>query len=143
MFDVSFIIEGDPVAKGRPKFARRGKFVSVYTPKKTKTYEDKVAEVARIAMGDQEPLETPVTVSIMIYFPVPASYSKKRREACLNQTEMHLKRPDMDNVYKAITDAMNGIVYQDDCQIVSMHVDKVYADVGSVSVYVYEKLALK
>jgi len=38
---------------------------------------------------------------------------------------------------------MNGIVYQDGCQIVSMHVDKVYANAGSVSVYVYEKLALK
>lgn len=140
MFITSFVIEGDPVAKGRPKFARRGKFVSVYTPEKTKTYEAKVAEVAMIAMGDHDPLETPIVVCVYISMAVPASYSKKRRKDCLDKIERPLKKPDIDNVAKGITDAMNGIVYQDDCQIVSLHVTKVYATESSVSIFISEEL---
>jgi len=140
MFSTGFIIEGDPVAKGRPKFARRGKFVSVYTPEKTKTYETKVAEIATNAMGDQEPLETPVVVSIWIYLQIPKSYSKKRFADCINQLERPTKKPDIDNVAKAVTDAMNGIVYQDDSQIVSIHIHKYYASTGSVIVFISEDL---
>ena len=140
MFKTSFIIDGNPVAKGRPKFGRRGKFVSVYTPEKTRTYESKVAEIAKAAMGDQEPLETPVVVCVYICLPIPASYSKKRRQDCIDKIERPLKKPDADNVAKAVTDAMNGIVYQDDCQIVSLHITKVYGTDGSVGVYVAEEL---
>ena len=48
---VRFTVDGVPVGKGRPKFARRGNFVTAYTPTKTKTYEQQVADAARVAMG--------------------------------------------------------------------------------------------
>ncbi len=38
-FMVNFMVEGTPVPKGRPRFARRGKFVSTYSPKTTVDYE--------------------------------------------------------------------------------------------------------
>ena len=140
MFKTSFIVEGTPVAKGRPKFRRINNFVSVYTPAKTRAYENEVGAIAKVAMGDQEPLETPVVVCVYISMAVPASFSKKRRQDCLDKIERPLKKPDIDNVAKAITDAMNGIVYQDDCQIVSLHVTKVYAIESSVSVFISEEL---
>ena len=46
-FQLFFTVEGTPVGKGRPKFARRGNFVTAYTPTKTRTYESLIAEAAK------------------------------------------------------------------------------------------------
>ena len=140
MFKTNFVVYGMPVGKQRPRFRRQGNFVRTYTAPKTKSYEDEVQVEAAKAMGDQEPLETPVVVCIYIMFPVPASYSKKRTKDCLDKIERPTKKPDIDNVAKAVTDAMNGIVYKDDSQIVSMHLTKVYADTAGVHVYISEEL---
>ena len=74
------------------------------------------------------------TYTDAIKLAVPKSYSKKRTEACLNGLERPTKKPDWDNVAKSICDAMNGIVYQDDTQIVDAHVTKVYAANSGVDV---------
>ena len=139
-FMVNFMVEGTPVPKGRPRFARRGKFVSTYSPKTTVDYETKVAEAAQLAMGSSEPLETPVGAYIYITLPIPASYSKKRTQACLSGDERPTKKSDIDNFCKAIFDGMNGIVFLDDSQIVSLHSTKVYGTIGMVEVMVKEEL---
>ncbi len=139
-FMVTFMVEGTPVPKGRPRFARRGKFVSTYSPKTTVDYESKVSESAKLAMGASEPLETPVGAYIYITLPVPASYSKKRTQACLSGQERPTKKSDIDNYCKAIFDGMNGIVFVDDCLIVSLHATKVYGTIGMVEVMIKEEL---
>jgi Holliday junction resolvase RusA-like endonuclease len=87
---------------------------------------------ARQAIGASEPLQGALTVFLYLRYAVPASYSKKRKEACLRGVE-YPKRIDLDNVYKSITDAMNGIVYTDDSQIVEAHITKVYAETAGAS----------
>jgi len=139
-FMVTFMVEGTPVPKGRPRFARRGKFVSTYSPKTTVDYESKVAESAKLAMGASEPLETPLAAYIYITLPVPASYSKKRTQACLSGQERPTKKSDIDNYCKAIFDGMNGIVFVDDSLIVSLHATKVYGTIGMVEVMIKEEL---
>jgi len=139
-FLMTYMVEGNPVGKGRPKFARRGNFVSTYTPTKTRDYETVIKEAAKKAMGSNEPLETPVTVAIYITVPVPQSYSKKRTEACLKDIERPIKKPDIDNIAKCFLDAMNDIVYKDDTQVLTLHVTKVYGTVGMVEVMVKEDL---
>ncbi len=139
-FQVMFLVEGTPIGKGRPKFARRGNFVSTYTPTKTRDYETLIAEAARKAMGSSEPLKTPVAAFIYITVPIPQSYSKKRTAACLDGSERPCKKPDADNILKAFFDAMNKIVYEDDSQIVSIHATKQYGLVGMVEVLVKEEL---
>jgi len=139
-FIVTYQVEGNPVGKGRPKFARRGNFVSTYTPTKTRDYEDLIKDAARKAMGSNELLETPVTVAIYITVPIPQSYSKKRTEACLSGSERPIKKPDIDNVAKCFLDAMNEIVYKDDTQVLTLHIAKVYGTVGMVEVMVKEDL---
>jgi Holliday junction resolvase RusA-like endonuclease len=134
---ILYKLYGEPVAKGRPRFTRQGR---AYTPAKTKTYEDEVAVMAKAAMHCLEPLTTPVAVFVYVTFAVPQSYSKKRREACLEGLERHVKRPDLDNIVKAITDGMNGVVYEDDSQIVSLHATKVYGTDAMVEVMVTEQL---
>jgi Holliday junction resolvase RusA-like endonuclease len=134
-FQVIFSVEGDPVGKQRPRFSRG----RTYTPKKTTEYEGLIANKARLAMGLAEPLETPVAVYIYINHAIPASYSKKRREDCLARIERP-KKPDLDNVAKGCLDAMNGIVYKDDVQVVSLYVTKRYDTIASVHVCVREEL---
>lgn len=139
-FMVTFMVEGNPVGKGRPRFAKRGKFVSTYTPTKTRDYESIIKDAAKQAMGNSAPLETPVTVAIYITVPIPTSYSKKRTEACLKGSERPIKKPDIDNIAKCFLDAMNEIVYLDDTQVLTLHVTKVYGTVGMVEVMVKEDL---
>ena len=134
-FQLIFSVEGDPVGKQRPRFARG----RTYTPKKSADYESLIASQALSAMCPSLPLETPVAVYIYINHAIPASYSKKRKEACLNRLERP-KKPDLDNVAKSFLDAMNGIVYMDDVQVVSLHVTKRYETIASVHVCVREEL---
>lgn len=134
---VTFIVDGDPVPKGRPRFARRGQFVQTYTDAKTIDYETQVAMRARHAIGSTKPLEGALSVFLYLRYTVPASYSKKRKEACLRGVE-YPKRIDIDNVYKSVTDAMNGIVYLDDSQIVEAHIKKVYAEESGANIMVQE-----
>jgi len=135
MFQVIFNVEGDPVGKQRPRFARG----RTYTPKKTVDYEKHIADKAREAMGSSEPLETPVAVYIYANHAIPASYSKQRRANCLAGIERP-KVNDIDNVCKSVLDAMNNIVYLDDKQVVSLHATKRFDTIASVHICVREEL---
>ena len=136
MIQIMFTIYGEPVPKGRPRFSTRGKFPVAYTPEKTKNYESEVGMMAKAAMGASEPLEGALEAFIYVTFAVPASYSKKRTEACLSGQEKHTKKPDLDNVVKAVLDGMSDIVFLSDSQITSIHATKVYGEVAKVEVLV-------
>jgi len=136
MIQIMFTIYGHPVAKGRPRFSTRGKFPVAYTPEKTKNYESDVGMMAKAAMGASKPLEGALEAFIYVTFPVPASYSKKRTEACLSGQEKHIKKPDLDNVIKSVIDGMDKIVFENDSQITSIHSTKVYGEVPKVEVLV-------
>jgi Holliday junction resolvase RusA-like endonuclease len=138
---IMFTVYGDAVGKQRPRFARRGNFVSTYSPQKTKTYEDEIRLMAKAAMGASEPLETPVTVAIYIRVGIPASFSKQKRKDALEGILKPTKKPDADNILKCFLDAMNGIVYLDDKQVVNIHLTKVYAETPAVEIMVKEDLA--
>ena len=137
---VMFTVYGEPVGKGRPRFARRGNFVSTYSPQKTKTYEDEIKMMAKAAMGSSEALDTPVTVAIYIRVGIPASFSKQKRKDALEGIIKPTKKPDIDNIAKCFLDGMNDIVYLDDKQVVNLHVTKVYAETPAVEVMVKEDL---
>ena len=138
MLMVNFTVYGPPQGKARPRFRKIGNFVQTYTPAKTKSYEDEIKMFAKAAMGATEPLETPVEVFLYIRNSVPASYSKKRTEACLSGQEKPINKTDIDNIAKAFLDGMNGIVYKDDRQVVELHAKKTYAEIAAVEVLVKE-----
>jgi len=139
-FMVTFKVDANPVGKQRARYAKRGNFVQTYTPDKTRNYESLIKEAAIEAMGSSEPLETPVNLYLYIRAPIPKSLPKKRIEACLNGLEKPIKKPDASNVLKSVEDAMNGVVYKDDSQIVNIHVSKVYSSVSGVDVCIKECL---
>lgn len=126
--DVYFIVEGEVVGKGRPRFTNRNGYVTAYTPKKTMDYEKKVREAylneyQPLRWVDKEPLEMIVNA----YFEIPKSASKKARENML-LNEYPTKKPDFDNILKTIADALSGMTYGDDCQIVKATVNKIWSE---------------
>ena len=139
-FMVTFKVDGTPVPKGRARYARRGNFISTYTPEKTRTYETLIKDAAIEAMGSSEPLETPVSLYLYIRVPIPKSCTKKRLEAIENGSEKPTKKPDASNILKSVEDGMNGVVYHDDSQIINIHVTKVYSSLPGVDICVKECL---
>jgi len=135
---IHFQVEGEPKGKGRPRFTRAGKFTRVYTDKQTLDYEALIKFFAAEAMGSTDPLETPVSVYLYIRHGVPKSYSKNQTEACLSGLVRPCKKPDIDNVAKTYLDAMNGVIFKDDTQVIDLHVKKVYSAVPGVDVMVME-----
>jgi len=139
-FMVTFKVDGTPVPKGRARYARRGNFISTYTPEKTRAYETLIKDSAIEAMGSSEPLETPVSLYLYIRVPIPKSCTKKRLEAIDNGSEKPTKKPDASNILKSVEDGMNGVVYHDDSQIINIHVTKVYSSLPGVDICVKECL---
>lgn len=128
---IQFTIPGQPVAKGRPR-ARIVKqkdgpgFVSLYTPAETQAYEAKVSQLAKRAMGATFPSSRPIEVMLELRMQIPVSWSKKKQVAASAGQVRATKKPDADNVLKAVVDACNGIVWADDSQIVVTTVRKLY-----------------
>lgn len=138
MNEVQFVIPGQPVAKGRPKVDSRGKFARVYTPEKTANYEGLVAHSAQAAMNGRKLFSGPVAVELDIRVSIPASWSGKRKSMAQRGEVAATKKPDADNVEKAVFDGMNGVVWVDDVQVVQVSKRKRYADVPGVVVIVRE-----
>jgi Holliday junction resolvase RusA-like endonuclease len=134
MSAVAFTIPGEPVAKGRARFARKGNHVSTYTPEKTAKYENLVKLAAQEAMRGTAPFTRPVSLLVQIFVSVPASWSKKRRDLALRGFIGATKKPDADNVLKALKDGMNGIVYVDDARVTSIALSKQYGEIPRVEV---------
>jgi Holliday junction resolvase RusA-like endonuclease len=137
---IEITVPGEPKGKGRPRFSRVGTFTKTYTDAKTKIYEEKIASAARLQMYPHEPLEKPLSVTLILHVGVPKSYSKKRTTDCLTGKEWPTKKPDVDNVAKAFLDAMNGIVYKDDVQVIRLHVYKKYSIEPHVHITIHEVL---
>lgn len=125
---IAFVIPGTPVGKGRPKFARRGNFVTTYTPEKTASYENLVKLAAAEAMQGRAIIDGAVAVTIALYVTPPASWSKKKQREALEGAIFPTSKPDVDNVIKGIFDAMNDIVFRDDKQACDVSVQKRYAE---------------
>lgn len=133
---IAFVIPGTPVGKGRPKFARRGAFVTTYTPEKTASYENLVKVKAEEAMRGRTIIDGAVAVQICLFVTPPASWSLKKQRAALEHVTMPTSKPDVDNVIKGIFDAMNEIVFRDDKQVVDLSVQKRYAETARAFVKV-------
>lgn len=101
------------VPKGRPRFTRRG---IAYTPIKTKRFEDQVALIAKINF--KRVFTGALSVCISIFSKRPKS--SKRLYPTV--------KPDIDNYGKAILDGMQGILFNDDSQIIDLIIKHRYIE---------------
>lgn len=133
--EAKFVVLGKPRGKQRPKFARRGKFTTTYTPKETVDYEKQV-EIAYNKYNRGKVLEGPLRVDIIGVFPIPKSISKKKQNEIIGTS--HTKKPDCDNLAKIILDPLNKLAYNDDGQVSKLYVDKIYGTNPRVEVRICE-----
>lgn len=130
---ISIRLAGEPVGKGRPRFQKAtGR---AFTPSKTRSFEGALKYAAQQAMGERAPLDGPLAVRVVASFPIPKSFSKKKRELALEQVLRPTKVPDCDNLLKTL-DALNEVVWRDDKQIVDALVQKVYSDTPGLLIIV-------
>lgn len=119
---MKIIIQGKVQAKQRPRLGR----YSRYTPEQTKNYENWVKLSFINQYPDFKPYENALKVIISVFFEIPKSASKKKREQMLIGKIRPTIRPDLDNIAKSVLDALNGLAYLDDKQIVLLKVEKFY-----------------
>ena len=137
---MSFTVPGVPVGKGRPRAFRMGKGVRMHTPDKTARYENLVAMAAKQAMAGRSLIEGSVQIDLTLVTTPPASWSKKRRAAALAGETRPNTKPDIDNVLKAICDAINGIVFVDDKQVCDATARKRFGETPGAHVTIQEAL---
>jgi len=109
----SFFVEGLPKAQPRPRFARG----HAYNPDTADDWKAAVEVAAREHLKGRKPIKGPVCVHIMAMFP-----------GLKKGGEWHVKKPDVDNVAKAILDALTTAgAWKDDAQVADLHVSKGYS----------------
>ena len=123
---IKFIIPGEPQGKARPRVVRMksGRSMS-YTPDKTVAYEELVRQrFLAEAQGRRFADATPIDIIITAFLGIPKSASKRKQMLMTSGALFPMKEPDLDNVMKIVCDALNGIAYKDDAQIVNAKICK-------------------
>jgi Holliday junction resolvase RusA-like endonuclease len=120
---MKFTIPGDPHGKERP---RKGQYGNMYTPAKTVAYEEKI-RTCYLSVRDRPrtPTKGPVLVWVDVYHAVPKKTEESDLEAVLSSYAT--VKPDGDNVEKSLLDALCGLYYEDDKQVVGMIWRKYFA----------------
>lgn len=131
-----FTVYGKPQPKGRPRFNRYTG--TAYTPRQTHVYETEVKAYFMAAYRHHKPLEGALSVSIDAYFEPPKNTSKRVRDLMYSGQIRYSKKPDADNIIKAICDALNGVAYIDDGQIVCVQCRKLYSDRARCEILIKE-----
>lgn len=133
---IRFHVPGEPQGKGRARVGRVGAHVRMFTPAKTAAYEGLVAHAAQSAMAGRDLMKGACRIELDVVCTVPASWSGKKQREALHGDIRPTKKPDADNVLKAVCDGLNGVVWADDVQAVEVSVLKRYGKVPGVTVHV-------
>lgn len=124
-----FIIEGNPRGQGRPKATRRGKHAGVYESSEDRQNKATIASIVVAQRPHFIPAGIPIHITLSCYFARPqAHYNTKGQVKERYAAASPLVKPDLSNILKAVEDALNGIVWYDDVQIVRETIEKQYAE---------------
>ena len=128
------VIGGEPVPQGRPRLTTINGYARAYDPVKSRTYKQLIKLLAQ-QYAPEKPVENPVVLSVLIYHKIPKSFSKKKRMQIELGYLRPTTKPDISNVVKGVEDALNGVWYKDDSQIVGYgHVGKWYPNTPRVEI---------
>jgi len=123
---VEFTVPTRPKPKQRAKkfFNQKTKTMHAWTPKETEDYESLIRWHYRDKSNHL--FTGAIHLHLDFRFEPPKSMSKKKREQMIDQLESMTKKPDLDNLVKAIKDSLNGVAWTDDSLIVHTNSIKYY-----------------
>ena len=137
--EIRFTIPGKPMGKQRARTFWNDKLggMQSITPKKTASYEGDIKLYYQLCAHDRMfERGVPISIEITARFEPPGSESKKRKGLMLSGQIRHTKRPDVDNISKIVMDALNGIAWHDDSQVISILARKQYDEEAGVDVVI-------
>lgn len=121
---IKIFVPGLPVPKDRPRVVRNPKTgrITTFTPQRTRHWESYLRMYVKSALNDREglPLRGPLAVTLVFTFKRPKKPSRPYPVKC----------GDVENLSKAVCDALNGVLYDDDTQIVSLELHKRFLSLG-------------
>ena len=122
--NIVFVVLGKPQPLKRHRMFRMGKRLIAVDP--SRDDKENFAGIVQKSAPDK-PLEIPLSVEMLFYFPRPKSHSNKNG---LKPTapDVHTSRPDVDNLIKFVMDGLNGIFWKDDALICKVSASKYYSD---------------
>lgn len=128
MNEILFEVLGHPHHQQRHRTVRMGKFNKNYDP----SAGDKADFLSMVQQyAPDSPILNAVLLEVTFKFPRPATHygtGKNINKLKLSAPEHHLKRPDCDNLVKFIMDALSGVYWKNDSQIIKLDVYKTYTE---------------
>lgn len=131
---IHLTIPGEPMGKQRPRWGKWG----TYTPMATVNYETYIKELFVIEHPDFKPMEGPLKIQLIAWLAIPASASKKRKTQMKDNQILPTKRPDVDNITKIFLDALQGIAFKNDSQVIDVSASKYYSSQPRLEVIIEE-----
>lgn len=126
---VKIRVLGLPVAQPRVKACIRGAHAGVYTPGTADLWKAQVSQAVAAQVG--APLGEGVSLGLEFYLPRPKGHYRTGKHASQLRPDAPrrpTRKPDIDNLVKAVLDALRGIAWTDDCQVVTLTTSKRWAD---------------
>lgn len=133
-------IEENPIPKLRARFCRIGGNVKTYDSqsKQVANTKNKMIQILNnICNHDNKKLllevyklkdDVALNINILFYLPIPKSFTIRDQNLCLWGVKSVISKPDIDNLAKYYLDCMNGLLFQDDKQIISLKCLKKYSN---------------
>ena len=131
-----FEVPGTIVGKERPRVNTYT--LTVYTPNKTKDYENLIIQYFYINHPEAIAFEGRVKISVIAYFKIPKSTSKRKEAEMLAGLISPTKKPDADNIIKIVLDAMNKFAFKDDTQVTKLEIEKKYSRTPKIYIKIEE-----
>lgn len=130
-----FTFDIEPTPQLRPRASARGGRVRVYDPPKVHQFKNLLHDLAS-AQYKRPPLMGALEVDLIFYRPVQRSLSKTEKSRRLSNQSKPVIKPDVDNYVKATLDALTGVLWHDDSQIVKLVSEKRYGETGKIIISV-------
>lgn len=122
---IVFEVPGEPRGQGRPRLNRNTG--TIYKDSETRAYEQKIVAYYRKTLKAFRWPDTGfVSVDVTAVYQIPKGSSKAAVAGMQAGRILPSRKPDIDNVLKAVMDALNGVAYKDDSRVVAISARKIY-----------------
>ena len=120
---VNFHVPGVPIAQPRPRVTTIGGMARAYVPAKHPVHAYRASIAAAWLELSETPFEGPILMEVVFWFPRTKAMTWKTKPMF---TTPKTSKPDIDNLFKAVADGLEGHAYKNDSQVTGIKVEKLY-----------------